>query len=124
MTPSAPHSKKALDRFVFFSDAVFAFALTLLAVELKLPPHPGPLTSATLLEALVASRGTAVCYVLGFVIVASLWTRHHRLFEHVEDYDSGLVTLNFILLFFITLIPFAIELVSASISSPLALAIY
>jgi uncharacterized membrane protein len=118
------HSSKAVERFVFFSDAVFAFALTLLAVEVKLPAHEKHLGLAQLLESLHGAVPSFICYVISFWVVAALWKRHHRLFEHVRNYDDGLIRLNFVLLFCVSLTPFSIELITAAPGVPLTITSY
>ncbi len=112
--PPPVHAAKAVERFVFFSDAVFAFALTVQVITLKLPPQARKITAGELVDALHASVPSLICYALTFFIVAALWARHHRLFEKLRDYDTVLIVLNFILLFAISLFPFVIQMVTST----------
>lgn len=124
--PSSPerHAPKAVERFIFFSDAVFAFAITLLAAGLKLPDGVRPKTEQELLVALAAMGPMLLCYVVTFVVVAQLWVRHHKLFENLCNYDPLLIALNFLLLLCVSAIPFAIDLTLSSHMIPLATEIY
>lgn len=125
--PSAPrerHAPKAVERFIFFSDAVFAFSLTLLAGGLKLPAHAARLSHAELLDALGQMGPALLCYLVTFGVVARLWVRHHRMFERLHDYDTRLITLNFGLLLCVSLEPFTIDLLMESHTDALPLAIY
>ncbi len=95
-----------LERLVFFSDAVFAIAITLMAIEL-IPPHElEPNTSESLLQALLADWPHFFAFVLSFWIIAVYWTAHHRYFRYIIRYDDGLIARNLLLLFFVVLVPF------------------
>jgi uncharacterized membrane protein len=122
--PAPKHAPKAVERFVFFSDAVFAFSLTLLAAGLKLPAHQGRLHHAELVEALGEMIPAITCYLITFGVVARLWVRHHRGFEKLQDYDGRLILLNFALLLCVSLEPFSIDLFMESIPDPLPIALY
>jgi uncharacterized membrane protein len=117
--PSHPKSDSAseaplqlgLERLVFFSDAVFAIAITLLALEIRLPA--GDFTDdAALWQALLAISGAYLAFAISFWVIASFWIGHHRLFLHVRRYDDRLVLLNFVLLMLIAFIPFPTTLLS------------
>ena len=75
-----------LERLVFFSDAIFAIAITVLVLEL---PRPG----STPRERLLAEHGRDfVAYGLSFWVLSLFWLGHHRTFRWVRDYDAGLVS--------------------------------
>ncbi len=94
-----------LERIVFFSDAVFAIAITLLAIELRVPNLEIE-TSDALIRALVSEWPKFLAFTLSFWIIAQYWVAHHRYFRHIFHYDVGLIWLNLLLLFWIVLIPF------------------
>jgi len=123
-SPTPEHASKAVDRFVFFSDAVFAFALTLQAITLKLPSHDGKVPNAELTRALYDTLPALACYALSFVVVGLQWARHHRMFEKLRDYDTPVIALNFGLLFVISLFPLVIQLVTSAEDVRLPYAIY
>jgi uncharacterized membrane protein len=95
-------SGTSLDRMVFFSDAVFAIALTLLALDLKLPTG---LHAEELDDALVAALPQLLAYALSFLIIARTWMHHHADFEGILRFNTNLGRLNFALLFFIAMLP-------------------
>lgn len=93
-----------LERMILFSDAVFAIAITLLVIEIKVPElHPGDGIGNILLE----KRRELFGLVLSFAVVGQFWTTHHRMFGFVIGYNTGLLWLNLHMLFWIILMPFA-----------------
>jgi len=81
----------------FFSDAVIAIALTLLALELPVPVADGP---RTLLRALTGAHGRQyLAFLLAFVLVGASWLAHHALFSYVAGSDDRLLVLNLVALF-------------------------
>ena len=60
----------ALDRIVFFSDAVFAIAITLLAIDVRLPDLPANQTNDTLILALQGIAPKIYAFVLSFGVIA------------------------------------------------------
>lgn len=94
-----------LERVVFFSDAVYAIAITLLAIELKVPELPFEDT-AELYRALLSEWPRFLAFAFSFWIIAIYWVAHHRYFRFIKRYDERLIALNLLMLFFIVLIPF------------------
>ena len=109
-----------LERIVFFSDAVMAIAVTLLAVELR-PPDVEP---SQLLQALAQLVPMFASFALSFLIIASFWVMHHMTFSFIQDYDYKLVWLNILFLMFIALTPFASALLGSYMLDETALMIY
>ncbi len=120
--PKKPHpllalekDSRGLERLIFFSDAVFAIAITLLALNIQLPantPLGGDVPDSILQAALSVTGKKILSYVISFLIIGIYWISHHRLFRHVERYDSRLIMLNLVLLMTIGFIPFPTTLVS------------
>ncbi|MEV5051579.1 TMEM175 family protein [Arthrobacter sp. LAR12-1-1.1] len=92
----------SLERMVFFSDAVFAIALTLLALDLKLPEG---IPAEQLDNALLAAWPQLLAYALSFVIIAKTWMSHHSDFALIRRFNANLAWLNLALLFFIAMLP-------------------
>jgi uncharacterized membrane protein len=95
-------SGTSLDRMVFFSDAIFAIALTLLALDLKLPAG---IPAAELDDALVEALPQLLAYALSFLIIARTWLHHHADFAGIVGFSVNLGRLNLALLFFIAMLP-------------------
>jgi uncharacterized membrane protein len=96
-----PHD---LERLIFFSDAVIAIMLTLLALELPVPHVHGP---AELWPALAEHASVYIAFLISFSVIAATWVAHHSLFTYVVRADPGLRTLNILALFGYVLIPWA-----------------
>jgi uncharacterized membrane protein len=120
--PKSTHSltalqqdERGLERLIFFSDAVFAIAITLLALTIQLPagtPVGGDVPDSVLAAALAEAGKKIFSYVISFLIIGIYWISHHRLFRRVQRYDSRLMLINLVLLMSIGFIPFPTSLVS------------
>jgi uncharacterized membrane protein len=106
-----------LDRLVSLIDGVFAVALTLLVLDLKLPSHDSDLPHA-LREMLPAF----LIYLIAFASVGGYWTIHHVTFRHVRHGNGRLVVLSLVNLLFITLFPVSASIMGAHPLDPLAAA--
>jgi uncharacterized membrane protein len=95
-------SGSSLERLVYFSDAVFAIALTLLALDLKLPEG---IPAADLDDALVEAWPQLFAYALSFLIVSRTWMSHRADFARIQHFSVNLARLNLALLFFIAMLP-------------------
>lgn len=96
------------ERLVFFSDAVFAIAMTLLVIDIRVPQDG----SGTSWEALSSQWTALFAYALSFTIIALNWMGHHRKFRVITQHDGRLMALNFLLLFFVAFVPFPTSLLS------------
>jgi len=99
----------AAERLTFFSDAVVAIAMTLLALELPIPEGK---TAAELWHSAADHFDAYLAFCLSFVVIASYWTAHHRLFRWVHRADDRLRWLNLCWLFFIVVMPFFTGIIS------------
>jgi len=95
-----------LDRISFFSDGVFAIAITLLVIEFKVPVIQHA-TDALLWSSLAHMGWKLLGFVISFFIVGYYWSVHHRIFGYVNDYTSRLIWLNLLFLFPVVLLPFS-----------------
>lgn len=91
------------ERAAFFSDAVFAISLTLLAVEIKVPEVAG----SDLSGALAQQVPQFLAYALSFAVIGAYWMAHHRLFALLRRFDANLLRLNLLALLFVALIGYA-----------------
>ncbi len=94
-----------VERLIFFSDAVFAIAITLLVIELKLPELHEQST-AGFLNALARMVPNLLGYLLSFFVIGAFWAAHHRVFRWVLKTDDRLVWANLRLLLLIAFLPF------------------
>jgi uncharacterized membrane protein len=93
-----------LERLVFFSDAVFAIAITLLALDLRLPDVPG-LTNESFLRLLEDLGVRYFAFFISFAVIGRYWWAHHTMFRLIATADSGLAFLDLVFLFFIVQVP-------------------
>jgi TMEM175 potassium channel family protein len=97
-------------RTISFSDAVIAIAITLLALDLKVPQLPESSAAAELPSALLGLWPNLFSFVLSFWIIGSYWLAHRRLSEVVSAYDRRMQLINLLLLMWIVLMPFSTAL--------------
>jgi uncharacterized membrane protein len=98
------------ERLIFFSDAVVAIAITLLALAL---PVPHGATSRAIFKDMWASRDAYFAFLISFVVIANHWRSHHRLYRNVTKLDGRIVTINMFWLLLIVITPFATKLLNA-----------
>lgn len=84
-------SRTSLERMVFFSDSVAAIALTLLALDLKLPEG---IAAAQLNRALIGALPELFAYALSVVIIAKMWLSHNSEFALIPRFSSTLAGMN------------------------------
>jgi uncharacterized membrane protein len=92
-----------LDRVVYFSDAVFAIAMTVLALTLRLPSHT---TDAGVAHAIRLALPSIYSYALSFAVIALYWLAHHRIFRFINRLDTTVLVLNLSMLGFVAFVPF------------------
>jgi uncharacterized membrane protein/molybdopterin converting factor small subunit len=101
-----------LERLVFFSDAVFAIAITLLALDIRLPAAQSSLTNLQLANLLQSIWPKYMAYAISFLVIGGFWIGHHRRFRFIERYDTNLLLINLFLLMAVAFIPFPTSILS------------
>jgi uncharacterized membrane protein len=97
-----------VERIAFFSDAVFAIAITLLIIEIKVPEIKGLLVSEdSFLHAFSLLTPRLFGFAFSFCIIGLYWSLHHKMFGYVISYNGKLIWLNLLFLFSIVLMPFS-----------------
>ena len=94
-------------RIEMLCDGVFAIAMTLLVLELKVPELPKPLTTATIWHALGQHRLGFFAYFLSFMLAGSFWMQHHVLFHYLARATRQMALLNLVFLMFVSILPFS-----------------
>jgi uncharacterized membrane protein len=103
-----------LERLIFFSDAVFAIAITLLALDLRLPSGGESPSNAQLLAQLLGLWPKYLAYVVSFMAIGTFWVGHHRRFRLIRRCDRGLLAFNLLFLMVIAFVPFPTSVISES----------
>ena len=107
--------EKETGRLEAFSDGVFAVAITLLVLNIKIPPD-NLLQDSDLWSALGSQWPTLLAFVTSFFTIGIMWINHHRLFTHIRHTDTGLMLFNLLLLLVIVFIPFPTALLAQQYS--------
>jgi uncharacterized membrane protein len=105
------------DRLAAFSDGVIAIIITIMVLELKVPPRAD-------WSALVDIVPNLVGYVLSFIYLAIYWNNHHHLLHTVTRVDGLILWANSHLLFWLSLIPAATAWMGQNFLAPVPTAVY
>lgn len=108
-----------VERTVYFSDAVFAIAITLLALEIRVPDD-----AENLRGALFALWPKFFSFALSFWLIGTYWIAHHRTFHRVRGYDRRLLFINLLFLMWIALLPFSSSLLGEHGDERVAVIVY
>jgi uncharacterized membrane protein len=108
-----PHARKPPERLSLFSDAVFAFLITVLVLEL--PPGASDFQSAPVTLAYMAQ----LCGELSIV-----WVNHHHLMRYATEATPRLIWFNFAHLFSVSLLPLSTAWMAVSELAPQPVAFY
>jgi uncharacterized membrane protein len=103
------YERRAVERLVFFSDAVVAIAITLLAIDL---PVPSGATAGEFWSSAREHDGVYLGFLVSFVTIAVAWSHHHDAFKYATRSDSWLRNATMIWLLTIILIPSATKLLT------------
>jgi uncharacterized membrane protein len=114
--------EKETGRLEAFSDGVFAVAITLLVLNIKIPgidvPPAKLLDDLHLWPVLLGQWPSLVAYVTSFATIGIMWLNHHRLFKQIKRTDTGLLLLNLLLLLLIVFVPVPTALLAEYIVKP------
>ena len=116
----AAGQEKETGRIEAFSDGVFAIAITLLVLDLKMPHPEGAYESADLLKALLAQWPSYLAFAISFITILIMWVNHHSLFTHIKRSDGLFLFLNGMVLLTVTFVPFPTALLAEYIRHPQA----
>jgi uncharacterized membrane protein len=114
----------ALERLIFFSDAVFAIAITLLVIEIHVPHVPRGASDLDFLIALAPLGPSFLGFFISFFVIGAFWAGHHRAFDCARHWDSRLVLPNLMMLSAIAAMPFFTALSSAYYGQRVPVALY
>ncbi len=92
------------DRLEFFSDGVFAIAITLLAVKIEVPT--GAELHSGLYQALLNKWPSYLAFFIGFVTTLVCWINHHFIFLHITKSSQMLTIVNALVLFLVAFVQF------------------
>jgi uncharacterized membrane protein len=122
--PRSSDEALGLQRLVFFSDAVTAIAITLLAIDLRVPEIAASAAAAELPRSLSQLGPRFLSFVVSFAVIGTYWMAHHRYFRYIRRHDGKLMLLNMVFLFCIVLMPFVAGLFGQYYYLPLGMSVY
>jgi uncharacterized membrane protein len=103
----------SLDRFNSFSDGVFAIAITLLVLELPVPPENVPT-----LPALLNTWQEFLGYLISFAFIGSIWLTHSALSTLMKRGDALAYGMNLLVLLFVGVLPFSTSVMVTHLDAP------
>ncbi len=99
------------ERLLAFSDGVFAVAITLLVLDLRLPEELAG-SDAAWHTALLVMGPKLLIFAFTFIVIGTGWIAHHRKFSYIRQVDGRLLWLNLLYLLALCLVPFATSVLS------------
>lgn len=112
------------ERLLAFSDGVFGVAITLLVIDIRLPPLAPGGSEQDLLPRLTELLPNLIVFAFTFVVIGLSWMGHHRKFLFVEQIDGGVLWINLFFLLALCLVPFASSVLSENSQNRFAFALY
>ena len=92
------------DRVLFFSDAIFAIAITLLVIDIRVPGIADPARQ------LSAAEGNILSFVISFLVIGLFWMGHHSVFRYITVLDRPLIAINLVFLGTVAFLPYPTSL--------------
>lgn len=134
MTAERVPAGHTTERVGFFTDAVFAIAMTLLVIEIPRPEEAAEFSvrdgvgkaeaAGNLWHFLTGQTGSFVAYLLAFYMLWTAWRQHHRLFDRIGHVSSGLLAWHFPLLLLIGFLPYPTTVYGHHTDNPAAALLY
>ena len=93
-----PKQDFQVERLAFFSDAVFAIAITLLVIDFKVPDITANSTYQEVLQQLFDLKFHFLAILFSFFLIATYWYHHHFLFKYIHNYNSKIIVANMFVL--------------------------
>lgn len=109
------------ERILFFTDAIVAIAITLMAFNLKVEVR---IDHHLRFADILAPWRSYLAFILSFINIASFWRTHHLMFGYIKKMDSMLISINFLWVFSVVTLPFTTALVSAHFDDTPAIFLY
>lgn len=109
--------EKEMGRVEAFSDGVLAIAITLLVLEIRVPPHAEG-ESISLLQQLADIWPSYLAYLVSFTVIGVMWINHHNMFRYIRRTNNAFMFLNNLLLMAITFLNFPTVLMAEYINDP------
>ena len=110
-------------RFAFFTDAVFAIALTILVLDIRLPRDVGQ-EPGDMWNALGDVQPQVVAFGVAFILLSRYWLAHHGFVSTLTAVSGRLMALNLVYLAFVAFLPFPTSLVGGHEDNPVSVILF
>ncbi len=121
---SEPAFELTTHRIEALGDGVFAIAMTLLILEIRVPVLHGKFVASQLPDALIALWPKFLCYFISFVTLGVYWVAHHLHFHSIKRSDRMLLWINVLFLMAVGVVPFSTALVGQYVDQRLPVMLY
>ncbi len=111
-------------RVINFSDAVFAFAATLLVLKIDLPQLSGVDIEAQLIQSLINLWPQYLANVISFLAIGYYWLTHHVIFGLTKRFNRTIVWMNIVFLILLSFLPFPVDLYGDYYNMPIVVVFY
>lgn len=112
------------ERIQSLTDGVFAFAMTLLVINIDLPHKPDKIDPELLGKYLLSLRPDFFHYGLSFILLSLFWVDHHQQFYYIKKINPKVLWINILNLLFVALFPFSTSLMGDYTSQSIAAAFF
>lgn len=114
------------DRVIFFSDAVYAIAMTLLVIAIEVPEfdQEGTPSVDVLWHSIREELPSLFSFFLGFFLIGRFWMAHHGFFAALGAVNRPMISLNLVYLSFIAVLPYPTGLLGNYASNPLSVVFF
>lgn len=112
MEPTRP-VELGKNRIEALSDGIFAIAMTLLVLELKVPELPKTASNVQVWPELMKLWPVFISYAASFASLGVYWVAHHNLYHHIRRANRVLLCLNVLFFMFVSFVPFSTSVVNA-----------
>jgi uncharacterized membrane protein len=113
-----------LGRIAALSDGIFAFAMTVLVLEIHIPEAVDIHSNAELLSGLAALAPRIVTWLLSLMTLGIFWVGQQTHLNHLEHADRDLSWLNYLFLAVVTVLPFSTRLLAGFLTYEAAFLVY
>ena len=112
------------DRMNAFSDGVFAILMTILVLELKVPPIADKESMPELWQGISNILPKLLGWLISFFALSVIWANHYRLCKQFKVIDHTILWLNTLLLLFASIIPFPTAIIGDYPLNELSILLY
>ena len=119
-----PDTQFSMARIEMLCDGIFAIAMTLLVLELKVPDLPRQAPPLEVWHAIGEHRLAFFAFALSFMLAGQFWMQHHVFFHYLAHATRSMALLNLVFLMFVSLLPFSTSLFAKYGSSQVGVTFY